>query len=1303
MAWKTFETKTIFISCSADMKASVRVVKQVVDELNRALPVGERWRTYHWTDSDVTWPANETWQAYIPRTSDPRCGIVICLLGERIGEPLPAYFPAPDDIRYPTWLALPSEPDSAKIPLTGTLFELLDATLGPSREGQTFCYLKIDPDTFYDRNLRFDQRDYGFLHHHDALQGQALRLTVDRQRDYDRQVEWLDEFCQQFFIKAGRPHRPFGGRRLDAVACFDALRAQLRRDLADPMGVRTSRFAAFTPKGLQAYALDDAHALFGRDRAIETVLDQLSQLHAAESGAPAVTLTGRSGEGKSSLLRAGLAGRLQLKFYPKYGLFRPLLLEPSMFVSGDPLTRFCVEAEHALGGRLFPEEVELADFPDEKKIAKIADGVHRRLEGRQQDERLFVALDQAEEFIGLNACDGLIALLEQLAERRLAWVVCTAPLEDLSSFAKFAPALGRSQVRLMPPGDYEIREIIEKTVAALGLEAGPDEVAAIVDDSVRWVEQQEHAGPLLPLISALITEWAAALAEFHRLASLRQLTSLDHPPAPPTLDGILARLGEEAWREAGGDRRFGLGEALASMLRQLVTTGYSDGGYLRRLRNAPLGHNAFESARDLVRALRCKRLIFFPTPQLVRLTHVTILDGWARAASWYESDVAYQKTLLSIWPLANRWSGMTEKGQTAPLVADPETLDEMEMLWANWRRELEPAPIAFMRACLVQWMSPVHDKCWLRADGRSRLSMAMAIDDDALVARWIDYASDLAPAERLALVRYRAPITGGTALHNAAGWGRPDSVAWLLSEGAEVDAQNNEGWTALHGASWAGKAETVMRLLAHKSDSGVKTIGGLTALHVAARNGHDAVVALLLEHGAAIDVGDEEGSSPLTHAIVNQHHVVVRLLLGERADPNLADAERRTALHHAANHGDAVGADLLLTHRAVKEARDNRGYSALHIAAENGHVELAELLLQRGCDFEAIVGQAPDSQQTEGVRPLMLAASGGAGEIVASLLSTGADPNACNDKGETALHIAAMENKPAALRALAGSSQSLEAKARDGATPLIAAVRAGSLEACKALIALGARPDYRTRTNSTLLMVADQRTIPYLLELGADVAAVNDDGWTALLFAAQRNLASVALLVEAGADPNARSYRGVTALMVAASWAKVEIVEYLLEKGVDARARDVDGWTPLMFAVVTTSEPLCRLLRDAGGEAASADESAARVAELRANFGFDAQFIWHTRKEEQRAETVDSESFDEEPRVYQPGTVAWYDAEKGYGFVSCAGTNVFVHRSVIEKCGVSALKRGDRVDVVVSRKNGLRDSIRSIRLSVPDE
>jgi cold shock protein len=63
------------------------------------------------------------------------------------------------------------------------------------------------------------------------------------------------------------------------------------------------------------------------------------------------------------------------------------------------------------------------------------------------------------------------------------------------------------------------------------------------------------------------------------------------------------------------------------------------------------------------------------------------------------------------------------------------------------------------------------------------------------------------------------------------------------------------------------------------------------------------------------------------------------------------------------------------------------------------------------------------------------------------------------------------------------------------------------------------------------------------------------------------------------------------------------------------------------------------------------------------------------------------------------GTVKWFNAEKGYGFIAeDGGPDVFVHYSAIEGTGYKSLEEGDRVEFEVSQgqKGPQADAVRKV-------
>jgi ankyrin repeat protein len=119
-------------------------------------------------------------------------------------------------------------------------------------------------------------------------------------------------------------------------------------------------------------------------------------------------------------------------------------------------------------------------------------------------------------------------------------------------------------------------------------------------------------------------------------------------------------------------------------------------------------------------------------------------------------------------------------------------------------------------------------------------------------------------------------------------------------------------------------------------------------------------------------------------------------------------------------------------------------------------------------------------------------------------------------------------------------------------------------------------------------MLGDQAEVQRLVRSGADVNERDSDGWTPLMYAAQKGRPEVVkLLLEKGADPNTRRKDGSTAFMDAIGGAQVDTIRLLLDKGADERAErriprgetDFLEMTPLAHAAMYGQPEILKLIK----------------------------------------------------------------------------------------------------------------------------
>jgi ankyrin repeat protein len=230
--------------------------------------------------------------------------------------------------------------------------------------------------------------------------------------------------------------------------------------------------------------------------------------------------------------------------------------------------------------------------------------------------------------------------------------------------------------------------------------------------------------------------------------------------------------------------------------------------------------------------------------------------------------------------------------------------------------------------------------------------------------------------------------------------------------------------------------------------------------------------------------------------------------------------------------------------------------------------------------------------EADGTTALHYAVQQNDAELVERMVRTGADVNAANRYAVTPLKLAAINGDAKLLATLLDAGGDVKTRGKDGETLLMTVARGGHVAAARLLIERGAEVDARELWHGqTALMWAAAQGHPAMLrELiahGADVnARSNEEEWerqrtseprdkwlppgglTPLLFAARENcLACVPVLVEAGADVNATTPDGISAVVIALINGHFDVAGALLEAGTDPNLADYTGRTALYAAI----------------------------------------------------------------------------------------------------------------------------------------
>jgi ankyrin repeat protein len=326
---------------------------------------------------------------------------------------------------------------------------------------------------------------------------------------------------------------------------------------------------------------------------------------------------------------------------------------------------------------------------------------------------------------------------------------------------------------------------------------------------------------------------------------------------------------------------------------------------------------------------------------------------------------------------------------------------------------------------------------------------------------------------------------------------------------------------------------TVPLLVKHKVDLNFQnTKNGNTALHLAVEWKRPRIILFLLEKGANIDIGNNEGLTPLQMAANTDNCEAVSLLLQRCAHVESRSLAGPTALQYAAWKGHWTAFDLLRIGGADINVWNKLGETLLHEQARySKSISIASKLLDQGANIEA--------RTSQGYTPLQCAAMAANKTMFNFLLDKGAKIEVETAKGETLLHVTPPANQDCLdiLDTALKEGISVAATSSQGWTPLHQTAYTGtgapdlasdrSAEYIRLLISHGASVNDCSASNSaeTPLHLAAMAPLPrpslieLFIELGADINAVTNEGKTALHLAAERGREPIfRILLDAGAD-----------------------------------------------------------------------------------------------------------------------------------------------------------------------------------------
>ncbi|KAF5306570.1 hypothetical protein FQR65_LT07297 [Abscondita terminalis] len=330
---------------------------------------------------------------------------------------------------------------------------------------------------------------------------------------------------------------------------------------------------------------------------------------------------------------------------------------------------------------------------------------------------------------------------------------------------------------------------------------------------------------------------------------------------------------------------------------------------------------------------------------------------------------------------------------------------------------------------------------------------------------------------------------GETALHVSVANNHLDVARFLVDEGADVNATDENVVTPYYLACKLGAVDFVEKLLPLVEDVNLQNILGGTALHVCLENEDIEIARFLIEKGADLNLSDDSNMTPFLYlckygeielienmqanvnlqdtsgstglhlALENEHFDVARFLIDQGADVNLTNDLGMSAFQYACEYADLDFIKQIRPMVTNIDLQDEEGVTALQVSLQRQNFELAHFLIDEGADVNI-----PNDL---GVTAFLYACEFGEIDLVEKMRPKVQNINLQENDGKTALHLSLANANFDVAHFLIDEGADLSLFSNFGATPFNYACKFGPIDLIKKIL---------LRMNESKMEKKDNRT-----------------------------------------------------------------------------------------------------------------------------------------------------------------------------------------------------------------------------------